>query len=93
MKEFKGTKGKWHLVEYAGYFNIQSGMYYGDDNILDRDAVGSEIAEANAKLAVSAPDLLEALQDVREELLEEGFSKKGYTILNIDRAINKALGE
>jgi len=67
--ETKFTKGKWFAVDYAGTISIQNGDYYGDDDILcyqDFDGqefcISQEEAEANAKLIVAAPLLLEALQ-------------------------------
>jgi len=43
-------KEKYFAVEYAGFWNIQEGQYYGDTNILDAEKVGEDVAEANAKL-------------------------------------------
>jgi len=63
--EFKGTKGEWYCVEYAGNIFIQDSEFYEDSdkcNLLDFDYVGKEIAEANAKLISCAPELLNALQ-------------------------------
>jgi len=89
--EFKGTKGDWHVVEYAGYFNLQSGKYYGDENILDSESVGSDKAEANAKLARSAPDLLKALQHMCNYVRRENLFK-GMLLDVSERAIKKAIG-
>ena len=62
------TPGPWYYVDYAGSFVIQDGPYYEDPNILcydDEFGIGdSEKAEANAKLAAAAPDLLKACIDV-----------------------------
>jgi len=43
---------QYFAVEYSWFWNIQSGPYYGDENILDAEVVGAEQAEINAKLIV-----------------------------------------
>lgn len=55
----KHTPAPWYYVQYAGCFDIQSGKYYGDPNLLDLDQCPE--AEANAKLATLAPELWDAL--------------------------------
>ncbi len=45
----KPTQGTWHVVEYAGRFEIQDGGMYGDNNLLDADMVGYDQAKANAE--------------------------------------------
>lgn len=65
--EFKGTKGKWHSVEYAGNYILQSGDKYGDDNILDEENVNEE-AKYNALLISKAPELLDMLIDIKAYL-------------------------
>ncbi len=64
----KHTKGQWYPVLYASFWNIQDGKGYGDNNLLDESRCPD--AEANAKLAASAPDLLNALR-----ILAAGLSK------------------
>lgn len=100
MKEFKGTKGEWHAVNYGGYWNIQDSEYYGESNLLDAEKVGEDIAEQNAKLAVASPILLEALQQLLHLHLceQEGLSSGQPTFKDwmeaYDKgveAINKAL--
>lgn len=60
----KHTSGPWYYSNYAGTFMLQDGPYYEDNLILSYDEAFSDIdmetAEANAKLAAAAPDLLES---------------------------------
>ncbi len=66
MSEFKGTKKDWHAIEFAGTIILKDSPFYEGNNILDYDDVGREAADANAKLAISAPKLLTALQKIVE---------------------------
>ena len=98
--EFKGTKGEWHVVDYAGYLNIQNTPFYNGLNLQDCDKVGIETAYANSILMASAPDLLEALQTlVNLKNYKNNFGKTDYYTENqplswekAEKAINKALG-
>lgn len=65
---FKGTKGKWYAVEYAGYYIIQNGNYYGDKDVLDPENFAEEQVKANALLISKAPEMLEMLQKISAEL-------------------------
>ena len=56
------TKAPWYAVNFAGFWVIQNGEKYEDTRILDEDSCPD--AEANAKLAAAAPELLEALKDI-----------------------------
>lgn len=93
--EFKGTKGEWHVVDYAGYLNIQDTPFYNGINLQDCDKVGIETAYANSILMASAPDLLKSLQECLEGVEElnndyqEGWDE---VIEKAKSAINKALG-
>lgn len=62
----KHTSGPWYYSNYAGTFMLQDGPYYEDNLILSYDEAFSNIdmetAEANAKLAAAAPELLDALE-------------------------------
>lgn len=61
----KYTPGPWYSVQYANYHNLQSGEYFGDPDLLNEEI--SVNAEANAKLAAAAPDMLEALQNIEND--------------------------
>jgi len=84
----KHTKGPWYPVQYANCWNIQSGEHYGDPNILNEDSDPN--AEANAIVAAAAPDLLEALQQVKDYCRKQGIFIASATIKKMDAAIEKA---
>lgn len=95
MKEFKGTKLEWvrdGKMVYAledGENRFYAAFYPG------RNCRKGE-SEANAQLAMAAPDLLEALQ-LAEKAMAEGRNvtyPEWYGVINKARAaISKALGE
>lgn len=68
--KFQGIKKKMYPVEIAGFYVIQDGKDYGDNNVLDFDDDESEVSEevrkeiafANAQLFCTAPKMLEAMQ-------------------------------
>lgn len=64
MNNFKGTKTDWHAIEFAGIIILKDSEFYEGKNILDYDDVGKEVADANAKLSISSPKLLAALQKI-----------------------------
>jgi hypothetical protein len=104
MKEFKGTKGEWE-IDYSrilgGDCEIVSIEVSNTDskkvcNIWKKDAHRNDqnqdysTSKANAKLIAAAPDLLEALQLVREEYY--GTTNMDATLWNkVTKAIEKAL--
>ena len=88
--EFKGTPGSWHIEERGAsildntgksivcWYGVATSTYWKEEEQL----------KANSKLLAAAPDLLEALQLVRENMTahipEHIFDK-------VDNAIEKAL--
>ena len=72
--EAKYTPGPWFAVDYAGKFDIQNGDGYEDTDLLCYDTIWNEksldkeTVEANAKLMAAAPEMLEALNMLLEEL-------------------------
>lgn len=91
MKEFKGTKGKWFPVEYAGHWSIQAGQFYGDTDILDQDVVLTGEAYLNARLCAAAPDLLECLLKLVYAHKSDNTKDYGFWVEMSEKAINKAL--
>ncbi len=66
METFKGTKTEWHAIEFVGTIILKDSEFYEGKNILDYDDVGKEVADANARLAISAQKLLVALEKIVE---------------------------
>lgn len=70
--EFKGTKGVWHAVEYAGFVRVQTSPYYGDGvDVLQceqqrGDDINIEEMKANGALCAGAKELLIAAIKVVE---------------------------
>ena len=110
-KEFKGTKGKWRVYGYDDTVVVSDIEHNGTvtevhapDNHCDHLAYCQdgthwgediEVAQANARLIASAPDLLEALQRLLKstypnKTFDDGSDHDADVAL---RAINKALGE
>lgn len=89
MNRFKGTKGEFHAVNYAGAYLIQIGQMYEDLDVLNENEVGEEEAKANAQLISTAPELLEALIDLHRFRKDNNV---GAELELSELAINKALG-
>lgn len=87
MKEFKGTPGPW-----TGKDNFRGVVLSGEGLSLSC-GFASEEAKANGKLALAAPDLLEALQQLLEDVCSNNDSLLGYRVDEARAAISKALGE
>jgi len=99
MSEFKGTKNNWHAIEFAGTIILKDSPFYEGKNILDYDDVGKEVADVNAKLAISASKLLSALEKIVEMNRQHADDEYGdpekaesWSCVKVAReAINKAL--
>ncbi|WP_250326160.1 hypothetical protein [Morganella morganii] len=84
--EFKGTPGPWLHEDSHGLNETAGGAIHGDGKTLCLvlgKGIGKEKATANAKLMAAAPDLLEALIELRKLVTHHDQA---------DAAINKALG-
>lgn len=65
----KTTKEQWYVVEYGGFFRIQTEPYYdAGKNIMDAEVVGYETAKANAQLMATSPDMLKVLQECEAQI-------------------------
>lgn len=89
MERFKGTKGEWHAVDYAGYIHIQDEPFYGGVDLLNQETCSE--AQYNAQLAASAPDLLKACETAILELQLIPCKCDPKVIDELERAIKKAL--
>lgn len=92
MKEFKGTPGPWTGKD------IFRGVVLSGDGLSLSCGLASEEAKANGKLALAAPDLLEALQAAMDYI--DAIPKDialpampGFDRDWVDGVISKALGE
>lgn len=85
----KHTPGPWHVVQYACFNSIQSVPMYGEFDLLNSD--DCEKAEANAQLASTAPELIEACIAFCEELEKNAtYDKVGQSYYKAKAAIKKA---
>lgn len=105
-KEFKGTKGEWYheftsLSQYSpnGHSTIKAGIAGTPVAILPMPIGGINTKErniSNAQLIATAPELLEALQNIiiafTASLEAEGYDEN-EEIINARKVINKALGK
>lgn len=88
MKEFKGTKGEWYVVSSEPVeiaTDKRTICFTSIQDYFKKDTEG----EANAKLIASAPELLEALQDLiynGQDIIKYAEARKKAI-----KAINKAL--
>jgi hypothetical protein len=103
MSETKHTPGKWLAEDGRIYAEDGHAIAETTGRVIDKLGchwVASEEAQANARLIASAPELLEALQELREWGVAEYQSKQmpnGCVLESIlvqaDQAIAKATGK
>ena len=87
MKEFKGTPGTWHW---------QGEVLCNDAHIVGGDSW--TFSAADKKLIAAAPELLEALRQLRDYVedvcaVSSSDCDKAHPLMLATAAINKALGE
>lgn len=100
MKEFKGTPGPWEIMDDDGELKIlQSGsIEYGRD-WKSYSGICSEVSDQdNANLIAAAPELLEALRQLRDYVedvcaVSSSDCDKEHPLMLATAAINKARGE
>lgn len=106
MREFKGTKGEWYYdsdTQTIGTGHVYEGGRSYLDGVFVATAHGripEAERDANGELIAAAPDLLEALQLISDELTQAWNEGKlphdcttAKTVQKMNKAINKALGE
>lgn len=86
--EFKGTKGKWVERYSNGTTQIKKDKRLICEVYHNFEINNDDESEYNAKLIASAPDLLEALQEVRKHM-NAYIPEKVFDL--VDKAIEKAL--
>ena len=100
MKEFKGTRGEWKIIHEINVTSKSNRPICACGTYDPREEDCQATNQANAQLIASSPELLKALQAIRNQMtelildesieLDEGDAE----VLNqADEAINKALGE
>jgi hypothetical protein len=115
-KEFKGTPGPWSQLSEEvdkSYIRIRGatpGCRYKIANVLTPEYAGkcippiqnimNDTTRANAKLIAAAPELLDALRQLRDYVEdyywqngEESLVEINHPMILARRVINKALGE
>lgn len=110
MDNWKVTKGSWYIEKKLDYKHQQDVYAIGskhNDEVLNEEFITvwtwmiEEEAEANAQLIASAPDLLEALQEmmkVYKEIADSGDcgwwkAEEQDEFIKAQKAINKAIGK
>jgi hypothetical protein len=97
MKNFKGTPGPWkhdtdfELYEKDFYSKIDGGIGYLDDkNPNTGFSITGCISDSNAKLIATAPELLEALENLYNNVFEDGTWNHKSAMAEAYRVIIKA---
>jgi len=93
MKEFKGSPAPWSVIDdHPGKACFDIHGEHGDIYITVY-RIDENRASHNAHLIAAAPDLLEALQKLLEDVCSNNDSALGYRVDEARAAISKALGE
>jgi hypothetical protein len=95
----KHTQGEWiinHSTSYEDTITNTDGVRIAEVKSFPASSLGftdatPEEREANSRLIIAAPELLEQLKIARIELIERGFTKDSSTIVSIDNAISKTV--
>jgi hypothetical protein len=91
------TPGPWHFVPMAQMADCNeqgpmAGVFDDDDGEMDALIATAE-KDADARLMAAAPDLLDALLDVRNQFFDEPeVGWRGRMLARVDDAIAKATG-
>jgi len=90
------TPGPWEYLETIGSCEVRGGQ--GDDwrEILSYRYSPDAVNRANAHLISAAPELLEALEAVRQSILDDArpmTNRQHDAIVKADAAIRKARGQ
>jgi hypothetical protein len=86
--EFKGTKGEWKAVklEATDFHTERNEIHYGEDGECVAEFVGNDY---DAKLIAAAPELLEALIELKRWVVDTHIASEALN--NANKAIDKAL--
>lgn len=91
MSSFKGTPGPWAGKDIGICRQDDAGLQLGF--IVTTDEKRRDECAANAQLIAAAPDLLEALQDLRKAWLNGSAYDIIAAEIKADFALKKAIGD
>jgi hypothetical protein len=91
MSEFKGTPAPWNDKDVHICRQDDAGLRLGFLNTHDDERRAQGLA--NARIIVAAPELLNALEGIMDDVLGNRAAINEERITSIRAAINKALGQ